>query len=76
MREKTESLLAEGPVDSETITACAEGVEKKWERLMKMADQRRAVVFASYNFYKASEQVSSHSQISSKSIIFAADICL
>lgn len=57
VRETADEFINQGHFDSETISACAMSVEKKWERLMKMAEQRRAVVFTSYNFYRASEQV-------------------
>ena len=57
VRETADAFLKNGHFDSQTITGCASSVEKKWERLMKMAEQRRAVVFTSYNFYRASEQV-------------------
>lgn len=57
MKDTADSFIKQGHFDAETISACAASVEKKWERLMKMAEQRRAVVFTSYNFYRASEQV-------------------
>ena len=57
VRETADEYLRDGHFESETISSCADAVERKWERLMKMAEQRRAVVFTSYNFYRASEQV-------------------
>ena len=57
VRETADTFLKNGHFDSQTISGCASTVEKKWEKLMKMAEQRRAVVFTSYNFYRASEQV-------------------
>ncbi len=57
VKETADSYLRQGHLEAETIAACSEAVERKWERLMKMAEQRRAVVFTSYNFYRASEQV-------------------
>lgn len=57
VRETADEYLRDGHFESETISSCANAVERKWERLMKMAEQRRAVVFTSYNFYRASEQV-------------------
>ena len=57
MRETADGYLRDGHFDYESIATCVSTVEKKWERLMKLAEQRRAVVFTSYNFYRASEQV-------------------
>ena len=57
VRETADAFLKNGHFDSQTISGCASAVEMKWEKLMKMAERRRAVVFTSYNFYRASEQV-------------------
>ena len=35
----------------------SETVDAKWKQLMDHAEKRRAVVFSSYNFYRAAEQV-------------------
>ncbi|XP_065051810.1 triple functional domain protein-like isoform X2 [Rhopilema esculentum] len=58
VRETADGYLRDGHFDYESIATCVSTVEKKWERLMKLAEQRRAVVFTSYNFYRASEQAS------------------
>ena len=63
VRETADSYLSSGHFESETIALCTDTVERKWERLMKMADQRKAVVFTSYNFYRASEQVYVHGTV-------------
>lgn len=76
VRETADSFLKNGHFDSQTISGCASAVETKWEKLMKMAERRRAVVFTSYNFYRASEQVSKLLEKFSKDCLGDEDPCL
>ena len=57
IRENASKLIRDGHPDHETINQVAGDVEKKWKQLMQHAEERRAVVFSSYNFYRAAEQV-------------------
>lgn len=57
IRENAAKLIRDGHPDHESIDNVAGDVEKKWQQLMQHAEERRAVVFSSYNFYRAAEQV-------------------
>ena len=57
IRTNSAKLIHDGHPDSISIENVAAGVEKKWQQLMQRAEDRRAVVFSSYNFYRAAEQV-------------------
>lgn len=57
IRESANKLIREGHPDHITIENVAAAVESKWQLLMKHAEERRGVVFSSYNFYRAADQV-------------------
>ncbi|XP_065656254.1 triple functional domain protein isoform X8 [Hydra vulgaris] len=55
--KSSENLIKEGHPDPICIKAIIDEVESKWHFLMKRSEERRAVVFSSYNFYRATDQV-------------------
>uniref|UniRef100_T2MII8 Triple functional domain protein n=1 Tax=Hydra vulgaris TaxID=6087 RepID=T2MII8_HYDVU len=55
--KSSEILIKEGHPDPICIKAIIDEVESKWHFLMKRSEERRAVVFSSYNFYRATDQV-------------------
>ena len=57
IRENASKLIRDGHPDEHSIEKVAGEVEAKWKQLMQHAAERRAVVFSSYNFYRAAEQV-------------------
>ncbi|XP_066917707.1 kalirin-like isoform X10 [Clytia hemisphaerica] len=57
IKTNAEKLKADGHQDYITIMNISENVDSKWKTLMQHAEERRAVVFSSYNFYRAAEQI-------------------
>lgn len=57
IKHTSEKLKADGHPDHITIMNISKTVDEKWKQLMTHAEERRAVVFSSYNFYRAAEQV-------------------
>ena len=57
IRENANKLIRDGHPDHIKIEEVAANVEAKWQLLMKHAEDRRGVVFSSYNFYRAADQV-------------------
>ena len=57
IKANAEKLKNDGHPDHITIMNISETVDDKWKQLMTHAEERRAVVFSSYNFYRAAEQV-------------------
>jgi len=60
----SDKLKGDGHPDHITIMNISKTVDEKWKQLMTHAEERRAVVFSSYNFYRAAEQVNKECFIS------------
>ena len=58
VRETADKLIRDGHYDSTSVEGVATAVETKWKQLVQREEERRAVVFSSYNFYRSAEQVS------------------
>ena len=57
VRETCDRLQKDGHPDPIAVEGVAAAVDTKWKQLMTKAEERRAVVFSSYNFYRSAEQV-------------------
>jgi hypothetical protein len=57
VRETCDKIQRDGHPDPIAVEGVAAAVDTKWKQLMTKAEERRAVVFSSYNFYRSAEQV-------------------